>query len=141
MTSPRTALVVPAAALVLLLAGCGSAGSSLVDAAKSQAGAAVSQVTCTAVSSATDKLAGVPDADPATLDAVSGAVTSVQAGLATLGDKIPAEVKTQLQEAQSQFDSAVAQAKVDPAQGKAALTAATDKLNAALAKLSTAAGC
>lgn len=141
MQSRRTALAVSSVALVLLLAGCGSAGSSLVDAAKSQAGAAVSQVTCTAVGTATDKLASVPDADPATLDAVSGAVSSVQAGLATLGDKIPADVKTQLQQAQQQFDDAVAQSKVSPADGKAALSAATDKLNAALQKLSTAAGC
>jgi hypothetical protein len=123
--------------LVLSVSGC----SQAVDAAKSKAGDAVTQAECTAVSAAKSKLGGIADADPATLDTISGAVGKVTAGIGALGDKVPAAVKDQITTAQKDLDDAIAKAKSDPAATKAALTSASDKLSSGLDSLSSTLGC
>ena len=125
------------AALVLAVSGC----SQAVDAAKSKASDAVSQAECSAISTAKSKVGDIANADPATLDSISGAVGKVTAGIAALGDKVPAAVKDQITTAQKDLDDAIAKAKSDPASAKAALTTASDKLSSGLDSLSSAVGC
>jgi hypothetical protein len=141
MNARRLALASVGAALTLTLAGCGSAGSSIVDAAKSQAGSAVAAVQCQAIATAQTKLGDLATADPATLESINSAVDQVATGLSALGDKVPAQVKEQFTEAAGQLDQAIADAEVDPAKAKAALTSAGDKITASLSALSTSAGC
>ena len=126
-----------ATSLALLLSGC----SSAVDAAKNKAGDAIAQAECTAIAAAKTKTADLGNVDPATLDTVNNAISQVKTGLATLGDKVPATVKDQFTQAADQLDKAIADAKADPANAKAALTAAGEKINASLDSLSTSAGC
>jgi hypothetical protein len=137
----RRLVLVSAASLALLLAGCGSAGSSIVDAAKSQAGSAVAAVACQAIPTAQSKVAELGTVDPATLDSVNSAVDAVSASLTALGDKIPPAVKDQFSEASAQLDQAISDAKTDPSNAQAAVTSAQQKLTASLDSLSTSAGC
>lgn len=142
MLARRTGIAAAlSAALVLLLAGCGSAGSTIVDAAKSKAGSAVAAAACQAIPSAQAKVAEMGTVDPATLEKVNSAVQQVQASLAALGDKIPAAVKTQFDDAAAQLDQAITDAKSDPGKAQAAVTSAQQKLTESLNALSTNAGC
>jgi uncharacterized protein YicC (UPF0701 family) len=142
MLTRRTGIAAASAAtLVLLLAGCGSAGSTIVDAAKSQASSAVAAAACNAIPSAQAKVAEMGTVDPATLETVNSAVQQVQASLAALGEKIPAAVKTQFDDAAAQLDQAIADAKSDPGKAQAAVASAQQKLTESLDALSTNAGC
>jgi mRNA-degrading endonuclease toxin of MazEF toxin-antitoxin module len=142
MLARRTGIAAASsAALVLLLAGCGSAGSAVVDAAKSKAGSAVAAAACEAIPSAQAKVDEMGTVDPATLDKVNSAVQQVQASLAALGDKIPAAVKTQFDDASASLNQAITDAKADPSKAQAAVTTAQQKLTESLTALSTNAGC
>ena len=104
-------------------------------------GNAVGAATCTAIADVKTRLATIGDADPATLDEISSAVTAIQGGLAGLGDKVPAGVQDNLAAAKQQLDSAVADAKVDPAKAKASLVAAGAKITSGLEQLASGLGC
>jgi len=137
MRSRHLAAVSAAVVLTLSLSGCAGA----VSAAKSQVGNAVGAATCTAIADVKTRLATIGDADPATLDQISSAVTAIQGGLAGLGDKVPAGVQDNLASAKQQLDSAVADAKVDPAKAKASLEAAGTKITSGLDQLGSGLGC
>ena len=141
MHSRRLVLASATASLALLLTGCGSAGSSIVDAAKSQASSAVSAAACKAIPEAQTKVSELGTVDPATLEKVNSAVDAVSASLTALGDKIPPAVKDQFSEASAQLDQAITDAKADPSKAQAAVTSAQEKLTASLDALSTSAGC
>ena len=79
MHSRRLVLASATASLALLLTGCGSAGSSIVDAAKSQASSAVSAAACKAIPEAQTKVSELGTVDPATLEKVNSAVDAVSA--------------------------------------------------------------
>ena len=133
----RHLVTASAVVLTLALAGC----SSAVSAAKSQVGNAVGAATCTAIADVKTRLATIGDADPATLDEIKSAVTAIQGSLAGLGDKVPAGVQDNLASAKQQLDSAVADAKVDPAKAKASLVAAGAKITSGLEQLGSSLGC
>jgi len=137
MRARHLAAVSTAVLLTLSLSGCAGA----VSAAKSQVGNAVGAATCTAIADVKTRLATIGDADPATLDEISSAVTAIQGGLAGLGDKVPAGVQDNLASAKQQLDSAVADAKVDPAKAKASLEAAGAKITSGLEQLGSGLGC
>jgi hypothetical protein len=133
----RHLVTASAVVLTLALAGC----SSAVSAAKSQVGNAVGAATCTAIADAKTRLATVGDADPATLAEISTAVTSIQGGLAALGDKVPAGLQDNLASAKQQLDTAIAESKVDPAKAKSALVDAGAKITSGLEQLGSSLGC
>jgi hypothetical protein len=137
MRSRHLAAVSVSAVLMLALSGCAGA----VSAAKSQVGNAVGAATCTAIADAKTRLATVGDADPATLNEISTAVTSIQGGLAALGDKVPAGLQDNLASAKQQLDSAISDAKVDPAKAKASLVEAGAKITSGLDQLGSSLGC
>ena len=137
MRSRHLAAVSVSAVLMLALSGCAGA----VSAAKSQVGNAVGAATCTAIADAKTRLATVGDADPATLNEISTAVTAIQGGLAALGDKVPAGLQDNLAAGKQQLDSAIADAKVDPAKAKASLEAAGAKITSGLDQLGSSLGC
>jgi hypothetical protein len=139
MARPR--LLAGALATGLLLTGCGSAGSSIVDAASSAAASAVAGVQCQAITAAQSKLGDLQNADPAVLESVRDAVDQVSAGLSALGDRVPAQVKQEFSDAAGKLDQAVTDAKDDRAAAQAALTEAGQKMTSSLQSLSTSAGC
>jgi hypothetical protein len=137
MRSRHLAATCVAAALALALSGC----SGAVSAAKSQVGNAVGAGTCTAIADAKTRLATIGDADPATLDEISAMVATIDAGLPALGDKVPAGVADSLGSARAELDQAIGQAKTDPAQARASLTAAGAKVTDGLTQLGGGLGC
>lgn len=125
----------------LVLTACGSAGSSIVDAATSRAASAVAGVQCQAIAAAQSRLGDLQNADPAVLESVRDSVDQVAAGLAALGDRVPAQVKQEFTDAAGKLDQAVTDAKDDRAAAQASLTEAGQKLTSSLESLSSSAGC
>ena len=137
MRSRHLATVSVAAVLTLTLGGCAGA----VSAAKSQVGNAVGAATCTAIADVKTRLATIGDADPATLDEISSAVTRHPGRSRRARRQGPRGVQDNLASAKQQLDSAVADAKVDPAKAKASLVAAGAKITSGLEQLGSSLGC
>ncbi len=135
MSKLTTAVASAALLLAVALAGCGS------DAAQEIKDGGLKKAACSAISSVKDDVSNLEDKSPEELDKLKSKVETAQKAIDGLGDNLPSDVATKVDDATTKLNDAIDSAQQDGSADKDKLKSASDDLTSALDSASEKLSC